>query len=100
MSAETGIVENGRQDPGRNGLFSIDDGFPGSRRLDGGGCSLGKPVSTPKFPINRENTGKFCDSGAGLASVRAKDPGAAVVSLQIPCGDYQGKITGYQGPKI
>jgi hypothetical protein len=45
LSAETGIVENGRQDPGRNGLFSIDDGFPGSRRLDGGdhldqtGCS-------------------------------------------------------------
>jgi hypothetical protein len=36
LSAETGIVENGRQDPGRNGLFSIDDGFPGSRRLDGG----------------------------------------------------------------
>jgi hypothetical protein len=59
-----------------------------------------EPVSTPKFPINRENTGKFCDSSAELASVRAKNLGAAMVSLQIPCGDYQGKITGYQGPKF
>src|ERR1700738_3995544 len=37
LSAETGKVENWRQDPTRrNGLFSIDDGFRGSRRLDGG----------------------------------------------------------------
>jgi hypothetical protein len=35
-SAETGNVENGPRDPRRNGLFSIDDGFRGSRRLDGG----------------------------------------------------------------
>jgi hypothetical protein len=37
LSAETGNVENRRQDPRRNGLFSIDDGFRGSGRLDGGG---------------------------------------------------------------
>ena len=36
LSAETGNVENRRQDPRRNGLFSIDDGFRGSGRLDGG----------------------------------------------------------------
>src|ERR1700704_1571876 len=36
MSAETGIAENRRQDPRRNGLFSIDDGFRSSGRLDGG----------------------------------------------------------------
>src|SRR6266446_6835366 len=32
LSAETGNVENRRQDPRRNGLFSIDDGFRGSGR--------------------------------------------------------------------
>ncbi len=36
LSAETGNVENRRQDPRRNGLFSIDVGFYGSGRLDGG----------------------------------------------------------------
>jgi len=36
LSAETGNVENRRQDLRRNGLFSIDDGFRGSGRLDGG----------------------------------------------------------------
>jgi hypothetical protein len=36
FSAETGNIENKRQDPRRNGLFSIDDGFRGSGRLDGG----------------------------------------------------------------
>jgi hypothetical protein len=36
MWAETGIVENRRQDPCRNGLFSIDDGFRSSGGLDGG----------------------------------------------------------------
>ena len=36
LSAETGNVENRRQDPRRNGLFSIDDGFRGSGRLGGG----------------------------------------------------------------
>jgi hypothetical protein len=35
LSAETGNVENRRQDPRRNGLFSIDDRFRGSGRLDG-----------------------------------------------------------------
>jgi hypothetical protein len=30
LSAETGNVENRRQDPRRNGVFSIDDGFRGS----------------------------------------------------------------------
>src|SRR6202165_5566848 len=36
FSAETGNVENRRQDPRRNGLFSIDNRFRGSGRLDGG----------------------------------------------------------------
>jgi hypothetical protein len=36
LSAETGNVENRRQDPRRNGLFSIGDGFCGSGRLGGG----------------------------------------------------------------
>ena len=36
LSAETRNVENRRQNPRRNGLFSIDDGFRGSGRLDGG----------------------------------------------------------------
>jgi hypothetical protein len=36
LSAETGNVENGRQESRRNGLFPIDDGFRSSGRLDGG----------------------------------------------------------------
>src|ERR1700687_3381642 len=36
LSAETGNVENRRQDPRRNGFFSIDDGFRSSGRLGGG----------------------------------------------------------------
>jgi hypothetical protein len=36
LSAETGNVENRRQDPRRSGLFSIDHGFRSSGRLDGG----------------------------------------------------------------
>ena len=50
FSAETENVENRRQDPRRNGLFSIDDGFSGSGRLDGGdgmvrtGCPPRSPI--------------------------------------------------------
>jgi hypothetical protein len=36
LSPETENAENRRQDPRRNGLFRIDDGFPSSGRLDGG----------------------------------------------------------------
>src|SRR5258705_12872337 len=36
LSAETGNVENGRQESPRKGLFSIDDGFRSSGRLGGG----------------------------------------------------------------
>jgi hypothetical protein len=36
LSAETGNVQIGDKNPRRNGLFSIDDGFRGSGRLDGG----------------------------------------------------------------
>jgi len=56
LSAETGNVENRRQDPRRNGLFSIDDGFRGSGRLDGGVRSpmrtgLSQPVPViPCYP--------------------------------------------------
>ncbi len=45
LSAETGNVENGWQESRRNGLFPIEDGFRGSGRLDGGGCSRAKLVS-------------------------------------------------------
>jgi len=50
LSVETGNVENRRQDPRRNGPFSIDDGFYGSGRLDGGdgmvrtGCPPRSPI--------------------------------------------------------
>src|SRR5258708_6181444 len=36
LSAETGKVENRRQDPRKNGPFSIDDDFRSSGRLGGG----------------------------------------------------------------
>jgi hypothetical protein len=36
FTAETRNAQNRQQDPRRNGLFSIDDGFYGSGRLNGG----------------------------------------------------------------
>jgi hypothetical protein len=45
FTAETRNAQNRQQDPRRNGLFSIDDGFYGSGRLNGGGSSLAKRVS-------------------------------------------------------
>jgi len=59
LSAETGNVENRRQDPRRNGLFSIDDGFRGSGRLDGGGSSQIRTGLSLFFPVIRELTGKI-----------------------------------------
>jgi hypothetical protein len=45
LSAETGNSKIGVKNTRRNGLFSIDDGFRSSGRLDGGGSSRAKPVS-------------------------------------------------------
>jgi hypothetical protein len=58
-SAETGNVENGRQDPRRNGPFSIDDGFRGSGRLDGGVCSQIRTGLDPELPDNWLFAGNF-----------------------------------------
>src|SRR5258706_9421427 len=67
LSAETGNVENVRQDPRRNGLFSIDDGFRGSGRLDGGvrsrirtrlsGDSTLETAAIRCFPLSLVKTG-------------------------------------------
>jgi hypothetical protein len=54
LSAETEDIENRRQDPRRNGLFSIDDGFRGSGRLDGGVRSHMRTGLAWFSPENRE----------------------------------------------
>src|SRR5258706_15711606 len=60
LSAETGNVENRRQDPRRNGLFSIDDGFRGSGRLDGGVRSrIRTGLSGDSTLENRDNSAVF-----------------------------------------
>ena len=53
LSAETGNVENRWQDPRRNGLFSIDDGFRGSGRLGGGVRSQIRTGLGLQIPENR-----------------------------------------------
>src|SRR5437879_3330881 len=47
LSAETENVENTRQDPRRNGLFSVDDNFRSSGRL-GGGDDLDQTTCSPR----------------------------------------------------
>jgi hypothetical protein len=49
-----GNVENRRQDPRRNGLLSIEDGFRGSGRLDGGVRSQIRTSLRSKIADNRE----------------------------------------------
>ena len=59
LSVETGNVESMRQDPRRNGLFSIGDDFGGLGRLDGGVRSQIRTRLRRQFPANRELTGNF-----------------------------------------
>ena len=59
LSAETGNVENRGQDPRRNGLFSINDGFRGLGRLDGGVRSRIRTGLDPELPDKWLFTGYF-----------------------------------------
>src|ERR1700694_4115123 len=74
LSAETGNVENRRQDPRRKGLFSIDDGFRGSGRLDGGGtrAQTGDPPPSHRTSLRRR---------AGNGNLRCRDGHAKAGSL-------------------
>src|ERR1700726_3784378 len=67
MSAETGIVENRRQDPRRNGLFLIDNGFRSSGGLDGGGCraQTGDPPPSRRTRLRTEPGTEICDAETG-----------------------------------
>ena len=84
LSAETGNVENRRQDPRRNGLFLIGDGFRGSGRLDGGGSSPAKPVSNAEFPANSENYRELFKFGHPKRLLVRETPRAAASSVSIP----------------
>jgi hypothetical protein len=57
--AETRNAQNGQQDPRRNGLFSTDDGFYGSGRLNGGVRSHMRTGLAWILPENREFFAKF-----------------------------------------
>ena len=59
LSAETGNVQIGDKNPRRNGLFSIDDGFRGSGRLDGGVRSHIRTGLDPELPDKWLFTGYF-----------------------------------------
>jgi len=52
FTAETRNAQNRQQDPRRNGLFSIDDGFYGSGRLNGGD-HLNQTACSPLSQSNR-----------------------------------------------
>jgi hypothetical protein len=84
LSAETGNVENGRQDPPRNGPFSIDDGFRGSGRLDGGVRSQIRTGLRLQFPANRVINREFCDFGRIGGNLLAESHCAAATSRKIP----------------
>jgi hypothetical protein len=70
FSAETGNVENRRQEPRRNGLFSIDDRFRGSGRLDGGVRSQIRTGLRSKFRDLRELTGQIREFEPFLSAAR------------------------------
>src|SRR5260221_13635931 len=53
-----GNVENRRQDPRRNGLLSIEDGFRGSGRLDGGVRSQIRTGLRGKIAVNTKKNRK------------------------------------------
>src|SRR5258706_10991060 len=84
LSAETGNVENRRQDPRRNGLFAIDDSFRSSGRLDGGVRSQIRTGLRWKFPANREINREFRDSGPSEANFVARNHCAAATFYEIP----------------
>ena len=54
FTAETRNAQNRQHDPRRNGLFSINDGFYGSGRLNGGVRSQIRTGLYWKFPVIRE----------------------------------------------
>jgi hypothetical protein len=81
MSAETGIAENRRQDPRRNGLFSIDDGFRSSGRLDGGVRSLIRTGLSPDNWLFAGNFREFLPVIGKRTGIRCID---SITCKQIP----------------
>jgi len=72
LSAETGNVENRRQDPRRNGLFAIDDSFRSSGRLDGGVRSRIRTRLSGDSTLEQgkfANPGLFCRAQADVTPV-------------------------------
>ena len=67
-------VENRSQDPRRNGLFSIDDGFRGSGRLGGGVRSqmrTGLRLAVPWYQGILQGILRFWGSETGFSSNKA-----------------------------
>ena len=88
--AETRNAQNGQQDPRRNGLFSTDDGFYGSGRLNGGVRSHMRTGLYWKFPVIREFNREFFDFRPFEAKCAARNPTAAATSRIIPYDEEQG----------
>jgi hypothetical protein len=84
FTAETRNAQNRQQDPRRNGLFSIDDGFRGSRRLNGGVRSQIRTGLHWQFPGNREIYREFRDFAAFGGRFLVKSRCAAATFRTIP----------------
>ena len=61
------------------------------------GESAANPSLKPKFPVSRENTGNFIDSGLGSASTAAKNDIKPESYGQIPYASEQGIFCGVTG---
>jgi hypothetical protein len=58
---------------------------------------LVEPVSTPKFPANREKNREFCKIHPNLKIIRADKRAKSKASSGIPCATEQGIISKEQG---
>jgi hypothetical protein len=83
LSAKTGNSKIGVKNTRRNGLFSIDDGFRSSGRLDGGVRSQMRTGLHPKFPANSENYREFFKFGHPKRLLVRENPRAAATSVSI-----------------
>ena len=78
------------ENPRRNGLFPIDDGWRGLGRLDGGVRSHMRTGLYWNFPVIREFNRDFFDFRPFEAKRAARNPTAAATSRIIPYDEEQG----------
>jgi hypothetical protein len=80
-----------------SGRQRVDVPFKFARDSPLEGAVSSEPVSDPKFPVSRENTGNFIDSGLGGASAAAKRGVKSESYETIPYASEQGIFGGLTG---